>query len=197
MSSWSDVARAGETIECPPAGQQIRFLKTAAETGGELLRIAVTLAADSSRVNAVKHIHPHQTETLTVRTGQMGINDDGQVSVLGPGDTVTFTAGDAHAFWNAGDDAVELEIEVRPALQLELFMRFSLGLSQVGRTTRSGIPLNPFRLGLLLAEFDDHLYIAGLPIWLQKWGAAVLAPIARLLEYSLDLEDDNNCVVTD
>ena len=69
--------------------------------------------------------------------------------LLGPDEHVTFEPGDAHEFWNAGDEPLHVEVELRPAMRTDLFMRFAFGLSQVGRTTRSGIPLDPLRLGLL------------------------------------------------
>lgn len=188
MSSWSAAARSGETVTCPPAGQTIRFLETAETTDGESVRVAITLAVRSTRDHAVEHVHPHQTETITVRSGSMGVEKDGERAVLGPGESVTFDPGDAHAFWNAGDRELAIEVELRPAMRTELFMRFAFGLSQVGHTTRSGIPLNPLRLGLLMDEFDGHLYLAGIPVVVQRLGARILGPLARLAGYSLDLE---------
>jgi mannose-6-phosphate isomerase-like protein (cupin superfamily) len=189
MSAWSDVARSGETVECRPAGQTIRFLETADETSGDYVRVEITLAIDSTRENAVKHVHPQQEETLTVQTGTMGTDHDGTRDTLGPDESVTFGAGDAHAFWNAGTEELRIEVELRPAMQTDLFMRFAFGLSKVGWTTRSGIPLNPLRLGLLMDEFDSHLYLAGIPVPIQKLGARTLGPLARLCGYSLDLDD--------
>lgn len=189
MSSWSDAAQSGETIRCPPAGQELRFLETADETDGEHVRVAIRLAVDSTRDHAVKHVHPHQEETLTVQRGEMGIDENGERAVLEPGERVTFEPGDAHAFWNAGDEELEIEVELRPAMRTDLFMRFAFGLSQVGKTTRSGIPLNPLRLGLLMDEFDGHLYLAGVPIPIQRLGARILGPLARRCGYAIDLDD--------
>ena len=189
MSAWSDVARSGETVECRPAGQTIRFLETADETSGDYVRVEITLAIDSTRENAVKHVHPQQEETLTVQTGTMGTDHNETRDTFGPDESVTFGAGDAHAFWNAGTEELHIEVELRPAMQTDLFMRFAFGLSKIGWTTRSGIPLNPLRLGLLMDEFDGHLYLAGIPVPIQKLGARTLGPLARLCGYSLDLDD--------
>lgn len=188
MPSWSSVAQSGESITCPPAGQEITFLETADQTNGEYVRVAISLTEGSTRAHAVKHVHPHQEETITVRSGRMSIDKNGERYILEPGESVTFEPGDAHAFWNGGMEELRIEVELRPALQTELFMRFAFGLSQVGKTTRSGIPLNPLRLGLLMDEFDGHLYLAGIPISLQQIGARILGPLARLAGYSLDLD---------
>jgi len=189
MTSWSSVARSGETIACPPTGQTIRFLETGDETDGEYARVAITIAADATRRNSLTHVHPHQTETIAVQSGLLGVEKNGNRTTLYPGEDVTFEPGDAHAFWNAGDGELDIETELRPAMQAELFIRFTYGLSQVGTVSRSGIPLNPLRLGLLMDEFEGHVYLAGLPIPLQKAGARVLGPLARAAGYSLDLDD--------
>lgn len=189
MSSWSTVAQSGETVRCPPAGQEIEFLQTAQETDGEYVRVEISLTEGSTREHAVKHVHPHQEETITVQSGRMGIDRNGERDILDSGEHVTFEPGDAHAFWNTGGEELRIEVELRPAMQTELFMRFAFGLSQVGTTTRSGIPLNPLRLGLLMDEFEGHLYIAHVPIPLQRLGAQILGPIARAWGYSLDLDE--------
>lgn len=189
MATWSAVARSGESVECPPTGQTIQFLETGAETGGEYATVAITVAADATRTNSVTHVHPHQTETISVQSGRMGIEYDGRERTLGPGESVTFDPGRAHAFWNAGEEPLEIETELRPAMDAELFIRFTYGLSKVGKVTESGIPMNPLRLGLLLDEFEGHVYIAGIPIALQKLGGTVLAPLARAAGYGIDLDE--------
>jgi len=189
MSTWSAVARSGERVECPPTGQTIRFLQTGDDTDGAAATVAITIAADAGRPNSVTHVHPNQTETITVQSGRMGIEHDGTERTLAPEESVTFEPGDSHAFWNAGDDALHIETEFHPAMDAELFIRFTYGLSQIGRVTKSGLPLNPLRLGLLLDEFEGHTYLAGLPIALQKLGAAVLAPLARAAGYAIDLDE--------
>ena len=189
MPSWSAVARSGDSVECRPAGQTIRFLETGAETDGEYVRVEITLEPRSTRSHAVKHVHPEQTETIAVRSGRMAVDKNGSHRTLTPGEDVTFEPGDAHAFWNAGEEELVIEVTLSPAMQTDLFMRFAFGLSQVGKTTRSGIPLNPLRLGLLMDAFEGHLYLAGLPIALQKVGATVLAPLARAAGYELDLDE--------
>jgi mannose-6-phosphate isomerase-like protein (cupin superfamily) len=177
------------TITCPPAGQRVTFLETAADTDGAYTRIELWLDVASNSEGPVEHVHPHQDEQLTVNEGQMGIKFRGEQRVLEPGESVTFPKGEAHKFWNAGDEELVVEGELRPAMQSELFMRLVFGLSQMGLTTPSGIPLNPFRIAVLLDAFEDHLYVAHLPVWLQKAGARWLAPLGRTLGYSLaDLE---------
>ena len=50
------MAKAGDTIESPPTGARIRFLKTARDTNGELLQIDDVMQG-GGRV-AIEHVHP-------------------------------------------------------------------------------------------------------------------------------------------
>ena len=52
----STMAKAGDTIESPPTGARIRFLKTARDTNGQLLQIDDVMQG-GGRV-AIEHVHP-------------------------------------------------------------------------------------------------------------------------------------------
>jgi len=40
-------------------------------------------------------------------------------------------------------------------------------------------------MALVLHAYRDHLYLSGVPIWLQKSVFAMLAPVARLMGYKM------------
>ena len=63
------MAYAGQTISNPVSGERITFVKTAADTNGELLAIDMTLAADGHVPGA--HVHPEQEERFEVVSGTM------------------------------------------------------------------------------------------------------------------------------
>ena len=63
-------------------------------------------------------------------------------------------------------------------------MRITYGLAREGApVTPSGIPLNALRLAVLLSEYDDMLWLATLPLWLQRVGVDLLAPFGRAVGY--------------
>jgi len=96
-------------------------------------------------------------------------------------------SGDVHRFWNAGSTTLHLQGGVDPGLRTETFMRITYGLARDGHpVTASGMPLDPLRVAVLLEEFDDMLYLAGVPERLQRTGVEVLAPLGRLLGYGND-----------
>lgn len=144
------------------------------------------LAAESSH-GPMRHVHPEQVERLTVRSGRLGLWHDGESSTLGPGETAVIPAGDPHRFWNAGEGVLHIRGSVTPGLRTEAFMRVTYGLARDGSpVTPSGMPLNALRLAVLLSEYDDMLWLAALPLWVQSIGVDLLAPFGRLLCYGND-----------
>ena len=62
------------------------------------------------------HTHFLQDESLTVVKGRIGYQVQGeQPQYADPGQTVLFTRGTPHRFWNAGDDILHCTGWVKPA----------------------------------------------------------------------------------
>lgn len=86
-------------------GEEFLFKDTAADTGGELLRMENRL---DPGVRRPLHSHPKQEERFVVRSGTLGIaTDDGEV-LLEEGEEEVVPAGTPHTFWNAGDGEVHM-----------------------------------------------------------------------------------------
>ncbi|MFC7136635.1 cupin domain-containing protein [Halobaculum litoreum] len=171
------------TVEAPRSGKRVRYLDTADRTDGEAARFEMWLAPPPESAGPMRHVHPEQDEDLEVVAGTLGVWHEGTTRTLGPGESVTIPAGDAHRFWNAGDDELHLIGEVRPALDTEAFMYVTYGLAGDHLATASGMPLNPLLLAPVLAEYDDLLYLAVVPVWLQKLAIRLVAPAGRALGY--------------
>jgi mannose-6-phosphate isomerase-like protein (cupin superfamily) len=170
-------------VVSPPAGKRVRFVDRPEDPASDPLEFEMWLAADGSH-GPMAHVHPEQDEFLDVVSGRMGVSQAGQTCVYGPGEGVTVPAGEVHRFWNAGDDELHLRGGVDPGLRTETFMRITYGLARDGApVTPSGMLLNPLRLAVLLSEFDDMLYLAALPVCLQRLGVSLLAPLGRLAGY--------------
>jgi hypothetical protein len=79
--------RAGDTIENPVTGERATFLKTSAETGGELVLIETTVAPDG--FVAAEHIHPYQSERFEVLSGRSSSGWTGRSSRSAPCATIS------------------------------------------------------------------------------------------------------------
>ena len=97
--------------------------------------------------------------------------------------------GKPHFFANAGDGAAELEIEFRPAQQqLRFFANFAtLAAHRTEWFSSKGDP-KFLMIALALHTYRDHLYLAGPPIFLQKFIFAMVAPLAKLCGYRMAIE---------
>ena len=115
------MARAGETISNPATGERVTFVRTAADTGGELLEMELEWPFEGYR--AAEHVHPELEERFEVAAGTAAFRLGGVDQVLaGPGDVVTVPPGVAHLAWNPTAEAVRLRVEFRPALRWEEFV---------------------------------------------------------------------------
>lgn len=175
--------REEDVLASPPAGKRIRFLERPEDPARDPLRFEMWLAADGSH-GPMAHVHPEQEEVLAVESGRLGVFHEGAERTLAPGERVTIPPGDVHHFWNAGDGELHLRGGVSPGMRTEQFMRITYGLARDGApVTPSGMPVNLLRLAVLLAEYDDLLYLAGVPVGLQRLGVSALAPVGRLVGY--------------
>lgn len=111
-------------------GETVRFVRTADETGGELL---VMEAHWSNPQHATPpHRHPGMEERWQVLEGKVAFRIGDSETLAGPGDTVTAPAGVLHSSRNAGSGEALMRIEVRPALRWEEFIRQLFALASEG-----------------------------------------------------------------
>jgi mannose-6-phosphate isomerase-like protein (cupin superfamily) len=115
------VARAGETVENPRTGERVTFVRTAADTSGELLELELVWPRPGRR--AGEHVHPEMEERYEVLSGTAAFRIDGAPEfTAGPGQTVTVPPGTTHLAWNPTASEVRLKVEFRPALRWEEFV---------------------------------------------------------------------------
>jgi mannose-6-phosphate isomerase-like protein (cupin superfamily) len=139
--------------------------------------------------NALVHVHPGADEHFAVKSGRIKMVVDGREQLVEAGGTAIVPRGRPHYFANAGDGNAELEVSFTPAQQhLRFFANFAtLTVRQPGWFSRAGDP-DFLLIALVLHTYRDHLYLAGVPIWLQKLLFAAIAPVARWRGYRLAIE---------
>src|SRR5918996_771501 len=168
------MAHAGQIIDNPVSGERIEFLRTAADTGGELLELELELAADGRVPGA--HVHPEQEERFHVLEGTMTFRLGMRQIVAGPGDTVVVPAGRAHKFVNGGDAPARARVEVVPALDMVQLFETAVELAHEGRVTRKGMP-KPLHLALFVRRFEREVRAPFPPAWVVR---VLMAPLAAL-----------------
>jgi quercetin dioxygenase-like cupin family protein len=114
------MARAGQTVENPATGERVTFVRTSADTAGELLELELVWPREGQR--APEHVHPEMEERYEVLAGTPRFRMPGEEIAAGPGDVVTVPPGTPHLAWNATPQEVRLKVEFRPALRWEEFV---------------------------------------------------------------------------
>lgn len=176
-------ATAGREIFNPRTGQRMRFLQTAGETEGELLRIETV--NPPTGVAEPLHVHPFQETRAALVSGTLRFVVAGEERRLGPGDDLTIPAGTPHSFVNDGEaDAVAIQ-EARPALRTAEFFQTYFRLAERGELDDHGSP-SLLRFALLGPEFADEIRLVSPPWAVQRALFAVLGPVARLRGVTAD-----------
>src|SRR3954467_476825 len=172
---------AGDQIENPVTGELLVFHETSAETNGE--RVVFETIVQPGGFVAAAHGHPFQTERFEVLAGTPGVRRGKEQVELRAGETVVVELGEAHKFWNAGDDEVRFVCTVTPALQFERLIETMYSLAAAGKTNPKGMP-NPLRLAPIANHHFDDVRLPVVPHKLQKLALVLGAPAGRAVGYS-------------
>ena len=103
------MAHAGQEIEGRD-GFRLKLLRTAAETGGELLEMEATYGGTGGL--PPEHFHPRQAERFEVLEGKVRAAVDGTERSYVAGDVFEVPAGTPHQM--TGDGPARINWQVRP-----------------------------------------------------------------------------------
>ena len=159
------MATTGQTIRSPKIGQEITFLRTAADTDGELLELEALLEPGS---RIIEHVHLHQSERFEVLDGRASFWVAGAKATRGPGEDLEIPAGTRHRVRNEGPEPLRVRAQLRPALRAEDVFEAFFTLGAQGRVNRFGAPSPRQTARVLRAHRDDFFYLARIPPGIQR-----------------------------
>ena len=144
------MARAGRRLTNPFTGQTIVFVRTAEDTGGELLELESIYGSAGDA--APPHMHPAQDEEFEVLEGEIAALVDGSERRLVVGDALEIPAGTVHQFRK--DEGVEARLRwvTRPALRTGEFLEALFALLSAVSEGDAGASE---RLPALFEEYRD------------------------------------------
>jgi quercetin dioxygenase-like cupin family protein len=170
------MAYAGQTLYNSVSGEKIEFIRTAADTNGELLEFELELAPDGHVPGA--HVHPEQEERFHVLEGTMTFRLGLKKIVAKAGETVIVPRGRVHKFANGGDEPARCRVEVVPALDMEQLFVTTVELALEGNTNRKGMP-RPLHLALFVRRYEREVRAPFPPAPVVNALLAPLAAVAR------------------
>ena len=181
------MAERPREIDDPVTGQRWVFLRTGADTDGELLESELHVSAGGY---VPSHFHPTQQETFTGVSGEFVVEIGGERRTIRPGDTVVIPPRTPHGFGPARE-ASQLLVTVRPALRLDDYFRVFLGLSR-DRTIMAparGIPRPLLQVAIVMDRFAPEVAAGGMPLALQRVVFRALAALGRWRGYRSSFEE--------
>jgi mannose-6-phosphate isomerase-like protein (cupin superfamily)/uncharacterized protein YndB with AHSA1/START domain len=168
------VARAGDVLENPATGDRLVFLRTAVETGGELLEYELEFVPRGFAIR--DHLHPRQAERHEILEGSLGIVVAGRERRLGPGDVEDVPVATQHRIFSTQDEPLKARFALRPALESEVLLETLFGLARDGKVDAKGNP-SPLQLAVIFSEFAELGRPPKPPAAVQR---ALFAPLAAL-----------------
>jgi mannose-6-phosphate isomerase-like protein (cupin superfamily) len=170
----------GEQLENPVTGEVLIFRETAAQTGGERVRVE-TIVKPGGFV-AAAHVHPAQSERFSILQGSVELRVGDETVQARAGDEVVVPPGTPHQFRNSGAEEARFVCEISPALQFESLIETMFTLAAEGKTGRRGLP-NPLRLAVIADAHFDTVRLPFPPAPLQRAALAIGAPLGRAFGY--------------
>ena len=149
-------------LENRHTGELLRLCRVRDTDGRTALAIDGSLPARSS--GPPPHVHWQQSETGTVIAGSLGARCGKQKVLLRPGERAVFPAGVVHAWWNAGDDVLELSGQATPASDLDRFLQAMFAIVNAAPCGRPSI----FYLAHVLWRHRHTQGIATPPLIVQR-----------------------------
>jgi quercetin dioxygenase-like cupin family protein/uncharacterized protein YndB with AHSA1/START domain len=171
------MSQARKVLDMPQLGTRVEFLRTADQTGGELLEMEVT--GQPRGFLSQRHLHPTQTERLEMVSGAMKVSINRQQHVLREGESIEVPPGAPHTQTPIGDGPGRIRIQVRPAGQTQEFLEHLAELCRTGKLGRRGFP-QPLAGAELILGYADAGHASGPPLRLQQAIARMILRVARL-----------------
>ena len=157
------------------AGERLTFVRRVPHRAGDRLE-AENLVKPGS--GSPMHVHHYQEEALTVQQGRIGYQrPGGQPQFAGPGETVVFKPGEAHKFWNAGEEDLVCTGYIQPADNIEYFLGAIYASQRASGGSRPGL----FDAAFLTRRYRSEFAMTEIPAPVQRFVFPVLVAVGRLL----------------
>jgi uncharacterized cupin superfamily protein len=157
------------------AGERITFLRSVAGPTGFRLEVENVVTPGSG---PPMHVHHYQEEALTVQQGKIGYQRaGGPAQFAGPGETIAFKKGEAHKFWNAGQDDLRCTGYIEPADNVEYYLtELYASMKRSG-----GVRPDPFEAAFLMRRYRSEFAMMEIPAAVQRFVFPLQVAVGTLL----------------
>lgn len=143
-------------IENPIIKDTATFIQTAAESGGKVSEIELTLMPGGRNV---PHYHKTFAETFTAIDGTLGLGTGkNKTIILKPGESYTVQPMEMHFFFNPEDREIKFKVEFAPGHEgMENSLRIIYGLASDGLTNNKSIPKRLKHMAIIIRMSDTNV----------------------------------------
>ncbi len=145
-----------EILKINKNGETLTITKSAEETEGQITEFEGT---DEPGVGPPMHVHFKQEERVRVTKGKMRVKTLTKEFSLLEGQEYTFAAGEAHQFWNEGNETLYYSGHVKPSNNYEYFIR---QIYQSANEAKDDKP-SPFDAAFLLTKYKSEMDMLVIP----------------------------------
>ena len=157
------------------SGERLTFCGVRSDEQGPYLEIRSEVAPGAG---PPMHAHLHQEEAMTVVSGTMAYEIDGEEERrVTAGESVSFAPGVAHRFWNAGEEALVCTGFIRPADSIEYFLTELFASTRRNGGKRPGL----FDAAWLAQRYRSEFRLQEIPEPVQRLLFPVIVAAGRLL----------------
>ena len=171
------MARSGDVLDLGLLGVRVELLRTAEDTGGELVEFDVVGRARG--IIAGGHVHTSQAERHEVLSGAMKLVIDGDEHLLTEGRALEVPAGAPHRQVPAGKGEGRVRVQARPAGETEAFLERLEQMCRDGQFNRFGFP-RPVAGAQLMRDFASTGRATMPPVPVQRAFCALVLGIVGL-----------------
>jgi uncharacterized protein YndB with AHSA1/START domain/mannose-6-phosphate isomerase-like protein (cupin superfamily) len=154
-----------KVLDLSPLGVRVELLRTADDTGGDLLEFDVVGRARGIIANS--HVHTTQTERHEVLSGAMKLTIGGEKHVLTAGQSMEVPPGVPHRQAPGGRGEGRVRVQTRPAGETQAFLERLEQMCRDGEFNRLGYP-KPVAGARLMRDFERTGHATHPPLPVQR-----------------------------
>lgn len=157
------------------AGERLTFVRRIEDASGDRLEVRSVVAPGAG---PPMHVHHFAEEALTVERGRIAYQrPGGQPQYAERGATVVFKPGEAHRFWNPGEEDLRLTGYITPVDNVEYFLTAMYASQRDGKHDRP----DPFEAAFLARRYRSEVGVAEVPALVQR----LVFPLLVLVGHAL------------
>jgi len=145
-----------EILKINKNGETLTITKSSTETNGQITEFEGT---DEPGIGPPMHAHFKQEEQVKVVKGKMRVKTMTKEFSLTEGQAYVFAPGEAHQFWNEGDQTLHYTGHVKPSNNYEYFIRHIYQSANEANDDKPG----PFDAAFLLTKYKSEMDMLVIP----------------------------------